>query len=209
MPPGNGEGEAAEEGGPRRGRGGRFVAGGDLRTRYAQIADVLRAADPTRPERVSTRAFDAARSAHHPSLPSARSLGSWLGMSWQEVKDVALSESRDVVRTYGSRHREAARPWRDVEGAVLALKRVAEALGQEELSLTAYDAFRKRSSAATRELLPTSLQIVRLFGGLGKRAGSCRTPPIVGLALANGTASGRGDRSLRPHAGAATRACRA
>ena len=164
MPPGKGEEDAAEEGGPRRDRGGRFVAGSDLRTRYAQIAEVLQAADPNRPERVSTRAFDAVRLAHHPSLPSARGLASWLAMSWHAVKDVALSDSRDVIRTYGSRHRGATRPWRDADGAVLALKRVAEALGQDELSLTAYDAFRKRSSAATRELLPTSLQIVRLLG---------------------------------------------
>jgi len=89
---------------------GRFVAGTDLRTRYAQIATVLRAADSDEPQRVSTRAFDAAReSAGQPSLPAAKNLAELLGMPWPAVKAVALDATRDEVRTYKSRHRRDPR----------------------------------------------------------------------------------------------------
>jgi hypothetical protein len=149
----------------RRGRDGRFVSAADLRTRYAQIADVLRATDAEHPERVSTRRFDEMRSsAGHQTLPRARDLADWLGLRWSDVKAVALDETRDQVKTLKSRRREPSRPWSDVEGAVLALKRVAAALEQDHLSATSYDEYRRRSSSATRSVLPTSAQIVKLIG---------------------------------------------
>lgn len=145
--------------------GGRFVAGGDLRSRYVAIAAVLRAADPERPLHVSMRRFDAARAeAGYPSLPRAQDLSSWLEMPWQDVKAVALDPSRDPHRTYASRTRVDPRPWSNPDGAVLALQRVAEALGQNELAATTYDLYRDQVSAATRELLPSSPQIFGLFG---------------------------------------------
>jgi hypothetical protein len=149
----------------RRGRDGRFVPAGDIRTRYSQISEVLRATDAEHPERVSTRRFDESReSTGHPSLPRARDLADWLGMPWGEVKAVALDETRDQVKTLKSRRRETARPWSDVDGAVLALRRVAAALEQDHLSATSYDEYRRRSSSATRSVLPTSAQIVKLIG---------------------------------------------
>lgn len=149
----------------RRGRDGRFVADGDLRTRYEQIADVLRAADPDHPERVSTRRFDAARAlAGHPALARASAHSDWFGMSWDETREVALNSARDPVRTRASRHRSPPRPWSDRKGVVLALRRVAQALEQDHLAGTSYDEYRKNAHPATRELLPTSAQIVRLFG---------------------------------------------
>ena len=144
---------------------GRFVAGGDLRSRYAAIEAVLRVADPERPLRVSMRQFDAARAgAGHSSLPRAQDLSAWLAMPWQDVKAVALDPSRDPYRTYASRKRVDPRPWSNPDGAVLALQRVAKALGQNGIAATTYDRYRNEVSAATRKLLPSSPQIVALFG---------------------------------------------
>lgn len=160
---------------------GRFVAGTDLRTRYAQIATVLRAADSDEPQRVSTRAFDAAReSAGQPSLPAAKNLAELLGMPWPAVKAVALDATRDEVRTYKSRHRRDPRPWRDADGAVLAVKRVAAALGEDRLAATTYDVFREDSPAATRELLPTSAQIVKLCGSWNEALSQAGLAPSLG-----------------------------
>jgi hypothetical protein len=150
----------------RRGRGGRFLANSDLLTRYKAIAAVLRFVDPERPQSVSIRRFDAARgAAGYESLPHAQSLAKWLGAGWAEVKIVALDDERHEVRTYTSRHRAPPRPWLDRDGAIQALRRVAEALGQGDLSAVEYDAYRESCAAATRELLPTSAQVVKLFGG--------------------------------------------
>jgi hypothetical protein len=151
--------------GNRRGSDGRFIAGGDLLGRYAAVAQVLRAVDPDRPERVSMRRFDVARErAGHGSLPRAQSIATWLGMPWAEVKAVALDEKRDKVRTYRSRHRSPPRPWDDADGALNAMKRVAEAFERDDLAARVYDDYRENAAPATRELLPTAAQIVKLFG---------------------------------------------
>jgi hypothetical protein len=142
------------------------LAGGDLRSRFEEIAAVLRFVDPARPQSVSTRKFDASRGrAGYESLPRAQSLAKWLGAGWTDVKIVALDDERHEVRTYTSRHRAPPRPWLDRDGALQALRRVAEALGQGDLSGVEYDAYRESCTAATRELLPTSAQVVKLFGG--------------------------------------------
>ncbi len=165
----------------RRGQDGRFAVAGDLHGRYAAVVDVLRAVSPGRPECVSTRKFDAARErAGHSGLPRAQDLANWLGMSWDEVKAVALDEKRDRVRIHKSRHRAAPWPWRDTDGAVLALKRVAEALEQDHLAATTYDAYRKNARSATRELLPTSAQIVKLCDSWAAALALADLPPAAG-----------------------------
>jgi hypothetical protein len=119
-------------------------------------------------------------------LPTAKSLAGWLGISWQEVKTVALDESRDRVRTYGRRHSAAPRPWRDADGAALAMRRVAEALGRDELSTTGYDAFREKAPVATRNLLPTSFQIIKLFGDWYRALAQAGLRPAVGGRVSTG-----------------------
>ncbi len=126
------------------------------------------------------RKFDLARGGlGYGSLPRAQDLADWLGMSWVDVKAVALDESRDKVRTYRSRNRATPRPWGDVNGAALAMKRVSEALGQNYLAATDYDVYRSSAPHAQRELLPTSAQINKLFGSWAEavaRAGLAPSP---------------------------------
>jgi len=148
---------------------GRFVTGDDLHSRYAAIAEVLRAADSERPEDVSMRTFDAARKvAGHGSLPLAQNLADWLGLSWAEVKTVALDKQRDKTKTYRVRRKAPDRPWKSEEGALLALRRVAEARESVELSQVDYDVYRKQQSQEVRDLLPTSPQVIALFGSWAK-----------------------------------------
>jgi hypothetical protein len=150
---------------PSRDRGGRFVTGQDLFSRCAAIAAVLRAADAASPECVSTRLFDQARlRAGEPSLPKAHNLAEWFGMPWPELKLFVLNDRRNQGATFAARHASRDEPWSSRRGASLAMRRVATALGSNELAAVDYDAYRNKQSAAVRALLPTSAQIIKLFG---------------------------------------------
>jgi hypothetical protein len=57
------------------------------------------------------------------------------------------------------------------------MKRVAEALGEPYLAATDYDAYRDRAPKATRDLLRTSAQIVKLVGSWTEALGRADLRP--------------------------------
>jgi hypothetical protein len=113
-----------------------YDAGGLIRA----VADVTLHVNVSRPESVTTRAFDEARAAAgHPGCPSARVIcQERLGMGWPEVKELALDPARCVDRTLGSHLAEADVTAVSAAEIRVALRATAARLNSPTISGAAY-----------------------------------------------------------------------
>jgi hypothetical protein len=121
--------------------GGRFGPSlYDLGGLVDAVADVTRYANPTRPDAVSTRAFNrTCAAAGHPSCPTAKVICyERLLMGWPELKKLALDPDRCVDRTLGSRFAEGDGAGVSESELRLALRTVAARLGASTISGAEY-----------------------------------------------------------------------
>ena len=157
--------------------GGRFAASHDLRTLADVVAAVARAAAPGRPERVTQRAYDAARaSAGHPDAPRAAQTAVRFSLSWAEVLALALDPELKLDLAIGKRYGEEEKPWLGADDVRVALRIVANRLGKKTLTPGDYRAertrLREQAALARRHRveppLPTEGQLLRVASSWDK-----------------------------------------
>jgi hypothetical protein len=149
-----------------------------------ELVEVVRAValhvSPRRPKTVSMRQFDAARGpAGHPHAPRSSRICERLDMTWPEVKELALNETRNVEQTLASRLAVEMNPKITLDDAFLCLRAVSSRLGNAPLDPALYDRERavilaenRRSWRNGREIVfPTANQVAALAGGF---AAACK-----------------------------------
>jgi hypothetical protein len=137
------------------------------------VALVTQSAEPKAPEKVSQRAYDAARkAAGYGDAPTAKQTAARLKLPWKEVLALALDPARSVDSVLGAREGEDDKPWLTSKDVCAALRIVARRLGKKTLKPVEYRLERKRMLDAARHsyrhlselYLPTEGQIERTAG---------------------------------------------
>lgn len=142
------------------------------------VREAAKTFSPTRPDRLSTRKFDAARaSLGHPDAPSGRWIAKRLGLPWPEVVKVAVDAKRDPTMTEAAAKRAPAERWLSIRHLHFALNFVARERGVRSFSEIDYIATREAllSSGATGAraatlpiILPTSGQLIQIVRRIEK-----------------------------------------
>jgi hypothetical protein len=141
------------------------------------VRQVSERANPSAPEEVTQRAFDAARAGStFPDLPAARNITRALGVPWGEV--LRLAHQPETVRAHrlSMKQRERGRDWLTDEHVSFALRAVALRLGGQAPSLSQYRVERARILNADRArflhgrqlLLPDDEQVIAQAGSWPK-----------------------------------------
>jgi len=119
----------------KRTSSGRFEPRLDLHTLADAVAAIARTVDPLAPERVTQRAYDAAR-AGYPSAPRAEQTAKRFGLPWPEVLKLVLSDL-DLTLSLTMRRQQRGRQF-DANDVHAALSTVACELKTTKLSLNEY-----------------------------------------------------------------------
>jgi hypothetical protein len=161
---------------------------------FVAVGDVLRAANPTDPATVTTRAFDKERAAAgHPRCPTAKVICyERLKLAWPELKAIALDPKRDIAITVARRF-QAVGAGRNLSLAevVLALRTVAMRLRRRTLARPEYKLERERMIRADRRAyrhggvvtLPTADQVTRVAGSWAEALAAAGLEESTGRAL--------------------------
>lgn len=135
------------------------------------VRDVAEASGQQRPERISTRAWDAARpsSQGHSDAPPARRICECLGLGWAKVREIAFMPANAQRIALGRALNERQGSWLTEAHGWFALMLVARRLGLQTLTPGQYRVERSKLLAARRshrrELrLPTDEQIAAVAG---------------------------------------------
>lgn len=138
------------------------------------VAEVVRLANPERPERVTQRQFDATAvtDEQYADLPHARNITRLMLQGWGDLVALSLSDSDTRRRALAGRLRAANAAWLTHEQAEYALRLVCRRLGglatfapgdyrreRDELIATA-----RRNGAVAEMSLPDEHQVIALFG---------------------------------------------
>jgi hypothetical protein len=139
------------------------------------VREVAAIANPNEPEAVTQRNFDAKRerSTAHAALPPARRITERLKLSWAEVLAIAHAPEAQQNKLLGAKDKSLwATDWLTNEHVAAVLGLAAARLGADTVSVTEYDAERRKLVAADHArwlhgrhlLLPTPKQIVHKTG---------------------------------------------
>jgi hypothetical protein len=159
------------------------------------VRDIAEAGGGEHPERISTRAWDAARplSQAFPDAPPARRICEHLGLPWGKVRELAFLPHSAQPIALGKALNERQGQWLTPEYSDYVLALVARRLGVRTLTPSGYRVERARMLAADRRSthggqlrLPTEEQIAAVAGswdralghaGLGGRPAQGQQPP--------------------------------
>lgn len=139
------------------------------------VREVAALASPSRPESVTQRAFDAAKtgSSSHAGLPAARQIAEQLDLSWPETLAAAHdSEDRQAHKLGAKARGPTSLDWLTEEHVAGVLQLVSGRLSANTVSAAAYEAECEKLLCADRArwfhggnlLLPTPRQIAHRFG---------------------------------------------
>lgn len=138
------------------------------------IREVAALAKSTEPQRLSQRAFDAARehSPAHADLPRARQVTEQLGLSWRDALAVAHEPEARQNQLLAVKARGSRADWITAEHVVAVLQLVAHRLGADSLTTGEYRAERAKLLACERYrpqtdrwlLLPDDEQVIACAG---------------------------------------------
>lgn len=168
----------------------RFETQHDAGVLLVVIAQVLRAADPDAPERVSQRRYDEARGiAGHPGTPRADKLAVRFGIPWPVLRDRVLrahNPAKAIADAAKRQHRRVL-----TQAAVIAaVRRVAARLDSSELSMAEYErerllidasVARSHTHGTSFRRMPGAEVIDRKFGfkNVVEAAGLVVPPPLA------------------------------
>jgi hypothetical protein len=139
------------------------------------VREVASLANPSEPEAVTQRAFDAAgeRSAAHASLPPARRITEQLGLGWEEVLAIAHKPEEEQNKLLAMRDKApSSADWLSEKHVAAVFQLVAGRLDTDTVSTNEYRVEREKVLAADRArwlhgrdlLLPTAEQIAHATG---------------------------------------------
>jgi hypothetical protein len=134
-----------------------------------EVQEVSKLANPRNPEKVSQRAFDAAREqakSQYPNVPLARHVARYLRLPWREILEIAHKPASEQPRVISNKEHELAEKWLTAEYVRYILKVVAGRLGVQTLTQDQYRTERDKLLTANKNgrlKLPTAEQIRSLM----------------------------------------------
>lgn len=168
---------------------GQFQKQHDPLVLLAVAADVLRAADPRTPERVSQRRYDETREVvGHADTPRGHKLAERFEVSWATLRDRALHADDPAGALAISRKKQTRRVLTET-AANAAIQRVATRLGTSEISQFSYERERRAMNEVMRRSHTHGAQLMPLpsFAAIDKRHGFKRLVEQAGLTTGNRT----------------------
>ncbi|WP_249011114.1 hypothetical protein [Conexibacter sp. DBS9H8] len=150
------------------------------------VCDIAETGGGVSPERISTRAWDQARSLSEtfPDAPSARRICEHLDLSWEKLRELAFLPSAAQRIALGKALNERQGSWLTPEYSDYVLALVARRVGVRTLSPSAYRVERARMLAADRRSvhggglrLPTEDQIAAVAGSWDRALGHAGLSP--------------------------------
>lgn len=138
------------------------------------VREVAEDAGVEDPERITQRAWDAAREGHELwcGAPAARRIAERLGLRWQQVREAAYTDAAQPEVVYSQMTRSREHGWLTPDYSAFALRLVAGRLSAESLAPHEYAAEREVILTADRKRwrhgrqlrLPTADQVRKVAG---------------------------------------------